>query len=188
MGKAAGNEIRLSFRDRKAFRDWLFENNDSVDAFWMEFYKDGTPCITYDDALEEALCFGWIDSLIKRVDERIYVQKFSVRRKNSKWSERNKELVAELIGRGLMTDMGLRAVDTAKGNGQWHKQNNRAELEDTDGFRAVLDPSLAAKYDTFSDSLKRHYAGYYFDAKQEETRKSRLKKIVEYMKNKKRLM
>ena len=119
-----------------------------------------------------------------------YIQKFSKRKKKSKWSPRNKEIAQTLIDKGLMTDWGLLAIKTARENGEWDKPDHRAELEDTEGFKKVLefDPVLAELYAGFTDSLKRHYAGYYFDAKTEPTRKKRLEKITEYMKEKKRIL
>ncbi len=115
-------EPRLSFKVRTEYREWLIKNSNKIEIIWIEFYKDGTKGISYDEALEESLCFGWIDSLINKVDERIYIRKYSIRKKNSKWSDRNKELADELIKRGLMTEYGLKSIAEAKKNGQWNEK------------------------------------------------------------------
>lgn len=183
-------EQRISFKNRKIFREWLGNHHDQEESIWVEFYKDGTSSLSYDEALEESLCFGWIDSLVKRVDERIYIQKFSKRKKKSKWSLRNKEIVDELTRKGLMTQWGLNVVKTAKENGEWYKESSKEKLEDTEGFRKVIeeDLSLVKIYDGLSEALKRHYAGYFFDAKKEETKIKRLEKIKSYIKEKKRIL
>jgi uncharacterized protein YdeI (YjbR/CyaY-like superfamily) len=184
------SEKRIHFVTRHDFRQWLEKNHDSDESVWLEFFKDGTEGIIYQEALEEALCFGWIDSLIKRVDDRIYIQKFSKRKPNSKWSELNKKLVQKLQSMKLMSRRGLEAVQRAKENGQWFADNSKSLIEDIGSFRKILgfDPHSLSLYDSFSESLRKHYAGYYFDAKTERTRSSRLEKIIVYMKSKKRIM
>jgi uncharacterized protein YdeI (YjbR/CyaY-like superfamily) len=182
-------ETILSFRSPRDFRAWLEGHHDQEEGAWVEFYKDGRPALTFNDALEEAFCFGWVDSLLKSVDETRYRLKFSKRRKKSKWSARNREIAEQLIAAGRMTPWGQAAVDEARANGAWEAVDPRPLYEDTEGFLRVLrnNRDASRQYATFTDSLKRHYAGYYFSARQDATREKRLKMIHEAMNMKKRL-
>jgi uncharacterized protein YdeI (YjbR/CyaY-like superfamily) len=183
-------ETILSFRSALELRAWLEVHHDQEEGVWLEFYKDGRPGITLREAQEEGFCFGWVDSLLKSVDESRYRLKFSKRREKSKWSSRNRKIAERLIGSGRMTPAGLAAIERAKANGTWEAIDQRPLLEDTEGFLRVLgdrgDPSL--RYAALTDSLKRHYAGYYFAAKQAATREKRLKTILTAMKSRKRIL
>ena len=110
--------------NREQWRDWLKENHAKVKDIWLIYYKknSGKPRIPYNDAVEEALCFGWIDSIVKSVDEDCYVQRFSPRRKNSQLSEANKERIRQLIKSGQMTSAGLESIK--------HHINESADLTD----------------------------------------------------------
>ena len=182
--------IRISFKNRTEFRKWLEINHSQTEPVWIEFYKDGRKGILYKDALEEALSFGWIDSTIKKIDEKIYVRKFLKRHKNSKWSKVNKAIVQELISKGLMTEFGEAAISQAKSNGQWDKPDEREEYFDVEGLRNALMHKIKDlnEYDKLSESLKKHYSLYYFIARREETRNKRMEKIIDYMKTKKRFL
>ncbi len=180
----------LSFKSPQELRAWLKGHHDQEEGIWLELYKDGRPTLTLREAQEEAICFGWIDSLLKSVDGTRYRLKFSKRRKKSKWSDRNKKIAEQLIASGRMTRWGAAAIAEAKANGAWQAVDQRPLLEDTEGFLRVLGNSQDAsrQYDALTDSLKRHYAGYFFSAKQHATRDKRLKMILEAMKTKKRIM
>jgi uncharacterized protein YdeI (YjbR/CyaY-like superfamily) len=179
-----------SFKNKNHFHKWLEKNCLNNKSIWIEFYKDGTEGISYNDALNESLAFGWIDSLIKKVDERVYVRMFSKRKANSKWSDVNKKKVAELIRNGEMTKYGLKAIEEAKKNGQWDKEDERKEIINVEELREVLKKRIKSidEYDNLSGSLKQHYSLFYFSAKKLETKEKRLGMIVEYMKTKKRFM
>ncbi len=181
---------RFSFTNRKEFRKYLFANHSQTEPIWIEYYKDGRPGISYKETLDEALCFGWIDSTIKRIDEKIYVRKFLKRHKNSKWSFRNKGHVQRLIANGLMTEFGMKAIDEARTNGQWDKTDEREDYININGLRALLIKKIknSGDFDKLSESLKEHYSLYYFVAKKEETRSKRLEMIIEYMKTKRRFI
>ncbi len=178
---------RLSFRSREDFRSWLSENHSSEEPIWIEYYKDGSKGINYVESLEEALCFGWIDSLIKKVDERIYLRRFSLRNNKSKWSKVNKALVAKLTAERRMTKSGIEKVESAKINGTWH--NQKKELSPgrkdkmTEMFLGIIksDAKLCKLFEQKSKRLKRLIAAYYFDAKTEETRKRRIKRISGFL-------
>ncbi len=103
----------ISVPDRKAWRSWLENNHASQDEVWLAYYKKhtGKASVTYMDSVKEALCFGWIDGLKKRIDDDRYAHRFTPRKANSKWSPQNIRLAEELIGAGEMTEAGLVAFD-----------------------------------------------------------------------------
>jgi len=179
-----------SFKNKKNFHKWLCENCLNNESIWIEFYKDGTKGISYNDALDESLAFGWIDSLIKKIDERVYVRKFSKRKPNSKWSDINKKKIEKLIRNGKMTQYGLKAIEEAKKKGEWDKEDERKGIINVEGLRAVLINKIMNidEYDKLSNSLKQHYSLFYYSAKKAETKEKRLEMIMEYMKTKKRFM
>src|SRR6516225_7413143 len=103
----------LHLTRRDAWRRWLAKNHDRKTEIWLVFYKPrtGRPRIPYDDAVEVALCFGWIDSIVKRIDDAKYAQKFTPRRHSSKWSASNLHRIRKLIHEGRMTTTGLAKID-----------------------------------------------------------------------------
>jgi len=110
----------LEFSDRAAFREWLHKNGASSEGVWLLFGKKGGPTtLTATEALEEALCYGWIDGQMQSLGSTKYKKYFARRTANSKWSEKNKALVLELEERGIMTDYGREKIAQAKKNGQW---------------------------------------------------------------------
>ena len=121
---------------RGDWRTWLERNHDAQSEVWLVFYKKhtGKPTIPYDSAVEEALCFGWIDSIIKRVDNERYVRKFTPRKGRSIWSKLNKKRASKMIREGRMTEAGLKMIDEAKKSGEWFKTTpTRTELESSTG-------------------------------------------------------
>src|SRR5574341_588687 len=121
----------LLFRSREELRSWLEKNHDKKAGIWMIYYKKHSrkESIPYDDAVEEALCYGWIDSTVKKYDEERYIQRFTPRKDKSIWSELNKRRVEKMIREGKMTDAGLQKINEAKRNGYWNKLS---EANDTD--------------------------------------------------------
>jgi uncharacterized protein YdeI (YjbR/CyaY-like superfamily) len=111
----------IHFTTAEAWRDWLVGNNATQDEVWLMIYKkhSETPSVTVDQSVEEALCFGWIDSHMRPIDDERYALRFSPRRKTGNWSERNKGRVARLIEEGRMTEAGLAKIEEAKQNGRW---------------------------------------------------------------------
>jgi uncharacterized protein YdeI (YjbR/CyaY-like superfamily) len=121
----------LTFPDRNSFRNWLTENGENSGGVWLLFGKKGGPVtLSANDALEEALCFGWIDGQMQSLDEKSYKKYFAPRRANSKWSEKNKSLAADLENRGIMTDYGRSKIAEAKKNGQWDKPKAAPESDE----------------------------------------------------------
>jgi uncharacterized protein YdeI (YjbR/CyaY-like superfamily) len=173
----------LEFSDRNAFRGWLLENAANSGGVWLIFGKKGGPVtLSAVDALEEALCFGWIDGQMQILDEKSYKKYFAPRRANSKWSEKNKSLAAELEKRGLMTDYGKEKIAEAKKNGQWDKPKTPPENEEQITFLSDLlkeyDPAFG-NFTAMPLSVKKTYTRAYFDAKTDAGRASRLAWIVD---------
>ncbi len=111
----------IPFNTQKKWRNWLTKTYTDQKGIWLRIYKkdSGVKSITYDEALDEALCFGWIDGLRKKFDEKSYIQKFTPRRKKSLWSKRNKEKAEWLIKEGKMQKAGQAEIKKAKENGRW---------------------------------------------------------------------
>ncbi|MDE6722770.1 MAG: YdeI/OmpD-associated family protein [Eubacterium sp.] len=173
----------MQFESREEFRKWLFEHCLSSDGVWLLFGKAGGPkTLKAAEALEEALCFGWIDGQMQSIDDKTYKKYFSLRRKNSKWSEKNKALVKRLEEQGLMTDFGRKKIDEAKENGQWDAPKPSAI---TDEQIACLSQLLEEHEPAFSNfqamslSVKKTYTRAYFDAKTDVGRENRMAWMVD---------
>lgn len=113
------------FKTQSEFRGWLGKNHDKETEVWIGMYKkaSGKAGINYDEALDEALCFGWIDGMAKGIDEESYMQRFTPRRPKSNWSKINKGHIERLTGEGRMMPSGIAAVEAAKKDGRWNKNN-----------------------------------------------------------------
>lgn len=172
----------LEFSNRVDFRNWLSAHCISSEGVWLLFGKTGGPkTIKPGEALEEALCFGWIDGQMKRIDETSYKKYFSLRRENSKWSEKNKALAEKLVKQGMMTDYGKEKIKQAKENGQWDapKKSVIAE-EQIDALSALLkvyEPAYS-NFMQMSPSVKKTYTRAYFDAKTDAGREKRISWMV----------
>jgi len=173
----------LQFASRDEFRSWLKDNCVSSGGVWLLFGKSGGPkTIKANEALEEALCFGWIDGQMQSIDDKSYIKYFSMRRENSKWSKKNKTLVETLEKQGIMTDYGRVKIEEAKKNGQWNAPNSMAI---TDEQIAVLSDLLKeyepayTNYQAMSPSIKKTYTRAYFDAKTDAGRDKRLSWMIE---------
>ena len=164
----------IIFAARQDFRRWLTHNARTSKGIWLILGKNSRlKTIKASEALEEALCFGWIDGQIKSIDETTYLKYFSPRRKNSPWSVKNKKLAEDLCQKGLMTESGLKAIKQAKETGRWDpvaaKPDYAALIKQ---FQLVLKDDKVA-HDHFAKapaSYQKQIVGFYFDAKQEETR------------------
>lgn len=173
----------LQFGNRDEFRNWLADNCESDNGVWLIFGKAGGPkTLKSAEALEEALCFGWIDGQMQKIDDVSYRKYFSQRRPNSKWSDKNKKLIAKLEERGVMTDYGRAKVEEAKANGQWDAPKAPGITdEDIEHVAETLRPYEAA-YANFlrmSPSVKKTYTRAYLDAKTDAGREKRLAWMVD---------
>lgn len=182
----------IIFETKEDFREWLKDNCRISGGIWLILGKtDELKTVSAAEALEEALCFGWIDSTIVSIDEHKYRKYFSLRRKNSIWSEKNKGLVQKLIKERRMTEHGLMAVEQAKESGEWYKERNRdiSEARKTEFENLIRGNDTAYRnFLSSAPSYKKQYMGYYYEAKSEETRKKRLDKIIDRLEQKKGLM
>ena len=171
----------LEFSSREDFRQWLCHSSQTSAGVWLVFGKAGGPkTLKASEALEEALCFGWIDGQMQRVDDKTYRKYFAMRRDNSRWSARNRALAQRLEERGLMTDLGRRKIQEAKRNGQWYAPDPMAVTEEqVAGLTALLEGAALANFQAMPLSVRRTYARAYFDAKTEAGREKRLAWITD---------
>lgn len=186
MYKMKGNLMKsklMEFSDREHFRKWLNDHCNSNEGIWLLFGKAGGPkTIKASEALEEALCFGWIDGQMQSIDEKSYKKYFSLRRENSKWSEKNKALAEKLEANGSMTNYGRRKMEEAKENGQWDAPKSPAITEEQIQSLADLLKEYEPAYTNFismSFSVKKTYTMAYLDAKTDAGRTKRLSWMIE---------
>ena len=173
----------LIFTSRDNYRAWLYENAETSDGVWLIFGKTKEVItITAEEALHEALCFGWIDGQMKSIDNTRYRKYFACRREKSIWSEKNKKIVETLREKNLMTELGEKAIETAKRNGTW---NNQKPAPITDEQVQILAEKLKATsqaYTNFNNmppSVRIVYTKRYFSFKSEEARQRDFEKIVD---------
>lgn len=173
----------MVFANREEFRKWLSDHSRSSGGVWLLFGKAGGPdTLKAGEALEEALCFGWIDGQMQRIDGKTYQKYFSMRREKSKWSEKNKALADSLEERGLMTDFGRKKVEEAKENGQWYAPKPAAITEEQIARLSALLEGYKPAFANFQAmplSVKRTYTRAYLDAKTEAGRERRIAWMVD---------
>lgn len=176
-----GREI-VEVPDRAAWRRWLADRHEQRDAIWLVFHKKGSAGTSpsYDEAVEEALCFGWIDSTVNRLDERRSLQLFAPRKPKSTWSASNKERVARLEREGLLAPAGVAAIETAKANGSWSALDAVERLEEPPELAAALDANPVARehWNAFSPSSRKGILWWVVSAKRPETREKRIEQTV----------
>ncbi|MGM0123737.1 hypothetical protein IGI37_001111 [Enterococcus sp. AZ194] len=173
----------LLFEKRADLHEWFLKNAESSEGVWLVFSKKkAVKTVSAHEALEEALCFGWIDGQMKSIDETYYHKYFAQRLPNSKWSEKNKKLVQELDKKGLITEYGQKKIDEAKENGQWQKSNVIVvNEEDIQAIEELLKPYQQAyqNFMTMSNSVKKTYTKAYMQTKTEDGRVKRLSWMVD---------
>lgn len=164
------------------WREWLQRYHLEREQIWLVYYKKAAnkPSLSWSQAVDEALCFGWIDSTKKSLDEERYMQLFSRRKPTSTWSAINKEKVARLVEGGLIGAEGLRVIELAKGNGSWSSLDEvEALLIPADLAQALAGvPGAAARFEGLSRSAKKMQLQRLFQAKRAETRAKRVAEIV----------
>tara|TARA_R110000796_G_scaffold71409_3_gene162019 strand:+ start:6000 stop:6581 length:582 start_codon:yes stop_codon:yes gene_type:complete len=170
-------------KSRTDWRKWLEKNHESEQSVWLVYFRTSTKVasVTWSEAVDEALCFGWIDSTKKTIDEERYMQYFSRRKPNSMWSRVNKEKVDQLIQNNLMTKAGLASIATAKQNGSWTFLDEVEALVIPEDLAAALaDHEGAIDYfDGLSKSVKKVLLHWIISAKRPETRQKRVLEIAE---------
>jgi len=170
------------FTQKNDFWKWLENNHETHKGIWIKFDKTKTTSLlTANEALECALCFGWIDGVIKRVDETYYMKYFAKRTEKSIWSTKNKKTVERLIIEGMMMPSGYNAIEVAKKDGRWDKADLPPEDFSIENFKKILkDHQLAyMNYLEFSSSIQKTYAMSYYTLKKTDSRDRRLKVIID---------
>jgi uncharacterized protein YdeI (YjbR/CyaY-like superfamily) len=169
-------------RNRQEWRLWLEKNYHSSIGIWLIYYKvkSGKPSIKYSEAVKEALCFGWIDSKVKTIDEERYMQIFTPRKPKSVWSKLNKQYIEELIQTGLMTEAGIKKIEAAKQDGSWTTLDAIEALLIPQDLQQALEASDAAKtyFTKFSNTSKKNILQWIESAKRPETRLKRIQQTV----------
>jgi len=170
--------------DRKTWRAWLKRHHRNKGEIWLLFYKKhtGRECVSYPHAVEEALCFGWIDGILKRIDGEKHVVRFTPRRPGSRWSECNKERVGRMRREGRMTPSGQALVDAAVKSGEWARrreyQGEGVSIPDLDEALEA-NPAARKNFAGFPPSARKMYRAWILDAKREATRRRRIASVVE---------
>lgn len=171
-------------KSKKEWRAWLQKNHAKEQSVWLIYHRksSGVPSITWSEAVDEALCFGWIDSKAQTIDEEKYRQFFSRRKPKSVWSKINKDKVAQLIEAGLMTKAGLDSIAIAKENGSWTTLDSVEALEVPADLTKELKKHAGAKafFDSLSKSKTKMLLYWILSAKRPETRQKRIGEIAEH--------
>jgi uncharacterized protein YdeI (YjbR/CyaY-like superfamily) len=190
---AEGDMKRVQVTTRSQWREWLVENHDlEKQGIWLVFKRKATgkPSLEYEESVEEALCFGWIDSVVKKIDEDTYCRKFTPRKDKSNWSTTNKKRINKIIEEGRMTPFGLAKVEAAKKMGNWNKE--QSPIVNTD-IHSELAEALAhnkkAKdgFDGLAPSCQKQFIRWIAAAKRPETRAKRLMESLAILSSGKKL-
>jgi len=169
-------------QDRQQWREWLEKNHCTSRGIWLIYYKvkSGKPSIQYSEAVKEALCFGWIDSKVRSLNEESYMQIFTPRKPKSVWSKLNKQYIEELIEQNLMTEAGLKKIEVAKQDGSWTTLDaSEALIIPADLQQALEANEIANKYFAeFSNTTKKNILFWITNAKRLETRLKRIEQTI----------
>ncbi len=173
-------------KDRKQWRQWLEKNHQTSPGVWFTYYKKetGKPRVSYEVAVEEALCFGWIDSLPRKLDEERTMLKFTPRKPKSVWSKLNKTRIEKLSKEKLMMPAGIAAIKLAKENGSWDTLTATDNAAENNTLPPDLEKSLSKKrkatenFLNFSVSVRKQFLYWIDSAKRPETRKDRIKQTA----------
>ncbi|MBD3287960.1 hypothetical protein GF337_04080 [candidate division KSB1 bacterium] len=184
---------QLYVKTRNEWRNWLSEHHDKVPEVWLVFYKKetGQPSIDYGASVEEALCFGWVDSLIKKIDDAKYARKYTPRNDDSVWSESNKKRVAKMIDQGKMTESGQVKIDVAKKNGMWNKKIQRPEIpsEVPPELADALEENRVAKsfFNELAPTYQKQFIMWISTAKRAETKIKRVRESIALLEKREKL-
>jgi uncharacterized protein YdeI (YjbR/CyaY-like superfamily) len=171
----------FSPRTLQQWRKWLAEHHDSESEIWLVFHKQhtGVASIDYKDALDEALCFGWVDSLVKRLDDRRYARKFTPRRADSRWSAINRKRYAVLKASGRLKPPGIERAPTDRGYGS-RPPRFKMPSKLPPYIQTALEnhPAALRHFEALAPSHRRRYVGWIESARHEETKARRLKEAI----------
>jgi uncharacterized protein YdeI (YjbR/CyaY-like superfamily) len=175
-------ENEVSPKDRAEWRRWLERHHATSGRVWLVMRKKDSraPGVTYEEAIEEALCFGWVDGQAKRLDGERSGLSFSPRRSTSGWAATNKRRVEQLIASGRMTEAGLAAVERAKANGSWSALDASEALIVPEDLAASLraNPAAERHFEAFPPSARKMALAWIYAAKRPETRAKRVAETV----------
>ena len=168
----------LDVRTRRAWRTWLEEHHASTSEIWLVFHKlhTGVTSVPYDHAVEEALCFGWIDSLVRRLDDAQYARKFTPRKANSRWSTSNRRRYADLAARGLLAAPGLERAPTGLSGDAPIASVSTLPPYIEEALKA--DPAAWQFFEQLAPSSRKLYIGWIDSAKRQETKEKRLREAL----------
>ena len=177
------SSIDQEFQDQKEWRNWLEKNHSSEKEVWIVIQKkkSGKKGLRYQEAVEEAICFGWIDSKMQSIDAERFRQRFSPRKKNSIWSKKNKETAEKMIQAKKMKTAGIEAINIAKQNGKWDNaySSKMVPTIPKDLENALKKNKFAwENFNSFSNSTKLQYIYWIKNAKKDETRQKRIINVV----------
>jgi uncharacterized protein YdeI (YjbR/CyaY-like superfamily) len=177
----------LFFANRSQWKSWLEQNHASSQGFMMVRYKTAHPnytdCLTYEDAIEEALCWGWIDSVLKPQDDIHYWLQFTPRRRKSVWSAVNKRRIEKLEAQKLIQPAGQEMIDEAKADGSWTLLDDAELGNPPQDFRdALLEAALMTKFELMSKSRKKTYISQLAMVKRPATRASKIQAFIQEIK------
>ena len=183
---AAEEKKILTFKTPNAFEKWLAKNHNKVSVAWLRFFKkeSGKAGITYKQAVDEALCYGWIDGQANKYDDESWIQKFTPRSAKSIWSKKNTENIERLIALGKMKPAGLEEVEKSKADGRWAKAyDSPKEMQMPEEFIKELSKNKKAKafYETLNKTNKYAIGWRLQTAKKPETKEKRIKTIIEML-------
>ncbi len=177
---------QIHFESKAAWETWLATNHARLEGIWLKFAKkaSGIPSVNYAEALEVALCFGWIDAQMQKFDDKFYLQKFTPRRPRSVWSQVNKQSATKLIAAGKMRPAGLAAIKQAKQNGNWDRAYaSPANATVPTDFNQALgaNPAALKHFDSLTKSQRYSFIWRINDARLPATRAARIQKFVEML-------
>ncbi|GAA4825287.1 YdeI/OmpD-associated family protein [Algivirga pacifica] len=174
-------------KDKKEWRTWLKMNHKKKDSVWLIFYKKQSPKynLSWSESVDQALCFGWIDSTKRAIDQESFKQYFSKRKPKSNWSKVNKDKVENLIAQGLMEEAGYKSIEVAKENGSWTFLDSVENLEIPIDLKQALESHKGSGefFESLSKSDKKILLYWVISAKRKETRQKRITEIAENASN-----
>jgi uncharacterized protein YdeI (YjbR/CyaY-like superfamily) len=178
--------MKYTPRNRGQWRNWLEKNHAKETEVWLVFLKQHTerPNVSYNDAVEEALCFGWIDGVRRSIDEDRYMHRFSPRKLDSKWSKLNKERAQHMLKAGQMAPAGQKSIELAKKNGRWTEPvsaRTSFSMPPELNERLKRNKKAATFFESLAPSYQRQYVAWIATAKRTETQKRRLDETIELL-------
>jgi uncharacterized protein YdeI (YjbR/CyaY-like superfamily) len=183
----------LHLTTRKQWRQWLAKNHKTTKEIWLVYYRNetGKPSIPYEDLVEEALCFGWIDSIIKKLDNDCYARKFTPRTNMTKWSDLNKRRMSRMLKAGLVTKAGQATIEgiSLAENKTAKTLKKQTTLEIPDFIRKAFkqDTTVWGNFNALAKSYQRDYILWISSAKREKTRTRRIEESIKLLKNNQKL-